>query len=175
MGDDPKITGGCYCGAIRYESTEPPTRSGMCHCRMCQRWTGAAAATGVQFDLRSLRFTAGEPAVFKSSPIFERYYCRDCGTAIMAQYVAREMGGPGHPYVYVGTLDHPEDVDGPHHHFGVESHLPKWLTLLDGVPTRRADVVENLQEAWSAVFRKTSAYRTPVPMPISPPSRSSSL
>ncbi len=34
------ITGGCMCGAVRYEATEPPQKVGYCHCRMCQKWTG---------------------------------------------------------------------------------------------------------------------------------------
>ncbi len=35
------ITGGCLCGAVRYESEEPPTDSNYCHCRICQRTSGA--------------------------------------------------------------------------------------------------------------------------------------
>ncbi len=31
------ITGGCMCGAVRYEATEPPQEVGYCHCRMCQK------------------------------------------------------------------------------------------------------------------------------------------
>ncbi len=33
------ITGGCLCGAVRYEPSEPPIRTTICHCRMCQKST----------------------------------------------------------------------------------------------------------------------------------------
>ena len=36
----PPITGGCLCGAVRYESTESPVNGGYCHCRMCQKASG---------------------------------------------------------------------------------------------------------------------------------------
>jgi hypothetical protein len=38
------ITGGCQCGAIRYELKQPPRRASICHCRMCQRATGSYVA-----------------------------------------------------------------------------------------------------------------------------------
>ncbi len=41
MSGGEKITDGCLCGAVRYESSEPPSDSNYCHCRMCQRTSGA--------------------------------------------------------------------------------------------------------------------------------------
>jgi hypothetical protein len=44
MDDNPEtVTGSCMCGAVRYESTEPPSTIGVCHCRMCQRSSGDEA------------------------------------------------------------------------------------------------------------------------------------
>ena len=106
------ITGGCSCGAIRYESTEPPVRSAMCHCRMCQRWIGAPAAMGVLFDLSTLRFTKGKPKTFMTSAIMERSFCGDCGSPIMSRHTVPPYG-PNSPHVAVGTLDHPEATEAP--------------------------------------------------------------
>ena len=142
-------TGGCYCGAIRYEATEPPVHVGMCHCRMCQRWTGLASAMGVFFSLESFRFTTGQPKTYMTSKILERSFCEDCGTSIGHRYVA---GPPaGSMAVYIGTLDHPEDQEGPRIHFGIENHLDKWAILGEGIPQLKADGDPRLAEAWSAV------------------------
>ena len=144
------ITGGCSCGAIRYESTEPPVRSAMCHCRMCQRWIGAPAAMGVLFDLSTLRFTKGKPKTFMTSAIMERSFCGDCGSPIMSRYTVPPYG-PNSPHVAVGTLDHPEATEAPSLHFGIESHLPQWLTLEEDVSQRRADTDPGVVEMFASV------------------------
>jgi hypothetical protein len=41
MSDKRTLTGGCLCGAIRYEAKGTPALSAICHCRMCQRASGA--------------------------------------------------------------------------------------------------------------------------------------
>jgi hypothetical protein len=37
------LTGGCLCGGVRYEVSEPLVVAGYCHCARCRRRTGAAA------------------------------------------------------------------------------------------------------------------------------------
>ena len=150
MTDEP-ITGGCFCGAIRYESTEPPVRVGMCHCRLCQKWFGAAAAMGVQFESDSFRFTKGEPKTFMTSAVLERRFCADCGTSILHRYVVEGPAGPNRPIVSIGTLDHPEDMPAPQYHFGIESHLDKWLILEEGAPQLPAEGDPRPAKAWEEV------------------------
>ncbi|WP_041548911.1 GFA family protein, partial [Chamaesiphon minutus] len=41
------FTGGCMCGAIRYECSAEPIAMGLCHCQDCQRATGSAFAAAV--------------------------------------------------------------------------------------------------------------------------------
>ncbi len=150
MSDQDRVTGGCYCGAIRYESTEEPTGRGMCHCRMCQRWIGVAAIMHVWFDLESFRFTKGKPKAYMTSAILERSFCPECGTSLMHRYVVPPHG-PDRVAVYIGTLDDPQAFEGPQYHFGIESHLQHWMILGDGVLQLQADGDSRLAEAWAAV------------------------
>ena len=150
MNEVTKVTGGCFCGAIRYESTEAPSGGGMCHCRMCQRWLGSAAAMGVWFDLATFEFTKGKPKTFMTSDILERSFCSECGTSLMHRYVVPPLG-PTRVAIYIGTLDHPEDLEGPQQHHGVETHLTNWMVLDPAVPQRRAEDNERLAATWANV------------------------
>ena len=53
------ITGGCYCGNIRYESTAPPLMMIKCHCRDCQHITGSPYAPAVVFPAAAFTLTKG--------------------------------------------------------------------------------------------------------------------
>ncbi len=59
------ITGGCLCGAVRYEASEPPHRVGYCHCQMCQKNTGSVVGVFAAFKEDEFRITRGDPKIFK--------------------------------------------------------------------------------------------------------------
>ena len=145
------ISGGCYCQEIRYESTKDPFHSGMCHCRMCQRWTGGPAAMGLFFERDHFKFTQGTPQTFMTSSILERQFCAKCGTPIGHRYVHGESTNV--QIAFIGTLDEPSRFDGPRHHFGIESHLPKWVILEDGVQQIRADTFPGIARAFEEAER----------------------
>jgi len=149
MTDEKPVTGGCYCGAIRYEARGEPVHIGMCHCRMCQKWTGLAAAMGIFYPLDSLRFTKGHPKTFMTSKILQRSFCGDCGTLIGHRYVAGAFKQA--MAIFIGTHDYPEDLAGPRAHYGVESHLKNWVQLDEDVPKLKAEGDPVLAEAWAAV------------------------
>ena len=150
--DGSKITGGCYCGAIRYESDDPPVEPGICHCRECQRWTGSAFLAVAGFPLTGFRYTKGSPKLNQSSSIVQRYFCPDCGSSLHCRYLVN-LGGdnaadnPDHVLVSVGTLDNPEVV-GLEYHCGVESQLP-WVHFDDDLPRMRSDEDPDLIRALS--------------------------
>lgn len=132
-------TGGCLCGAVRYESNASPGEdSGYRHCRMCQKAYGNGFSTLVQFASESFRPTRGEPVIFKSSNVGERGFCASCGAPVTMRYstLAESVR------VFVGTLDRPGDT-APclKAHFCVESEIP-WLTIRDDLPRLRADEEE---------------------------------
>ncbi len=55
------VTGGCLCGAIRYESTAPPNWVSYCHCRICQKAYGALFGLFAAFPEAAFRYTRGQP------------------------------------------------------------------------------------------------------------------
>ena len=138
------ITGGCMCGAVRYEATEPPQKVGYCHCRMCQKWTGNVFLTYAKFRSAAFRFTQGEPRFYKSSVVLERGFCANCGTQVCDHY----LKGSDHMFAFVGSLDHPEDWP-PDHHGGIESQMP-WLDIHDDLPRIRCRDSPTIVEAWAA-------------------------
>ena len=72
MAEQPEIwAGGCLCGAVTYESKEPPAKenSEYCHCRNCQKAYGNGFATFVGFPAETFRITRGEPVIYKSSNV----------------------------------------------------------------------------------------------------------
>lgn len=100
------ITGGCYCGAIRYESTGDIQGALQCHCRECQYITGGHPNAIVIVPASGFRFTKGEPASFTRSDLetpVTRLFCPTCGTGIGTRTPRR----PDSMIVKVGTLDDP--------------------------------------------------------------------
>ena len=147
------ITGGCLCGAVRYESSEPPIRTTICHCRMCQKSTGSAFMVAVGLSQTALRFTKGEPKLYRSSPIKDKGFCANCGSLLFDQYLTPTGNSdPDMIWAQVGTLDHPETVSIGSH-TGVESQLP-WVHFDDGLPRTRCDDVPVLVAAVAAADQK---------------------
>ncbi len=143
------ITGGCLCGAVRYESSEPPIRAGTCHCHMCQKSTGSAFMVMAGFPRTAFRITKGEPKLYRSSSIKDKSFCADCGSLLFDQFlVPTGSTGPDMIWVQVGTLDHPEAVSIGFH-TGVESQLP-WVHFDDGLPRYRCDENPSLAAAFAA-------------------------
>jgi adenylate cyclase len=142
------VTGGCLCGAIRYESSEPPFEAGICHCRTCQKSTGSAFEVIAGFYRTSFRFTNGEPKLFRSSSIMEKGFCPNCGSLLFDQYLVRTgKSNPDMVWIQLGTLDHPEAVS-INLHTGVESQLP-WVHFDDSLPRSRCDEAPNLAAAFA--------------------------
>ena len=103
------LTGACLCGAVRYTTSADPIRSGVCHCRDCQRFTGSAFGALVSVPKSSLTIT-GMMKTFSSpggsgQPI-QRHFCPECGSSIAEEAAA----APGLVILNIGTLDDPTSV-----------------------------------------------------------------
>jgi hypothetical protein len=81
------LTGGCNCGAVRFEITEPLLSARYCHCTRCQRRTGAAASANAAVLPGSFRVLQGEAALKAWAPPdgHEKWFCGECGSAIFTR------------------------------------------------------------------------------------------
>ncbi len=98
-------TGGCFCGAIRYEISDAPRASVNCHCTMCRRTSAAPFVSWLVVDKAHFRYTRGEPATLKSSTDGTRYFCTGCGTPV----VCINASHPEWVDVTLGSLDDPNE------------------------------------------------------------------
>ena len=122
-----RITGGCQCGAVRYALHEQPTNPHICHCRMCQKAFGSFFAPLTCLPVASFELTRGELAIFMSSDIGERGFCRNCGTPL----TIHDVDGPT-IWVSIGSLEERETVK-PAMQYGIEARL-SWFGELAGLP-----------------------------------------
>ena len=117
--------GGCLCGAVRYTLRSAPDWSAHCHCRSCQKATGAGFATWVGVKEENFEVSHGRLAIWVSSPGVQRGFCDQCGSSLT--YVGDRW--PGQVSVLAATLDEP-GIATPTAHVYVEHKLP-WVRLDD--------------------------------------------
>ncbi|MGX7703386.1 GFA family protein [Methylobacterium sp. Gmos1] len=121
------ISGGCRCGAVRYEAADEAWNVTVCHCVDCRRATGAPMVGWLTVRRESCRFSA-DPAWFRSSPRAERGFCPACGTPLA--YRADDL--PGEIDLTLASLDDPERFP-PRDHVWVSRRL-SWVALPPGLP-----------------------------------------
>lgn len=129
MAKDLILTGGCLCGAVRYEAKDPIEDAVHCHCTMCRRASGSVVVTWFSVPLGNFRYVRGKPDLYRSSSHGERRFCSRCG----AQLTFHTVHEPNLIEVTVGTLDHPEDVR-PDRHIWTSTRV-HWLKLDEHLPS----------------------------------------
>ena len=96
--------GRCHCGACVYDFDGAPTRASVCHCSDCSRCAGAHGVGWLAVPSGAFRLVEGQPAVYRSSPGAERWFCGTCGTGL---YYINEQMLPGIVDIQIATLDDP--------------------------------------------------------------------
>jgi hypothetical protein len=80
------FSGGCVCGAIRYEVTAEPIMMFNCHCRDCQRTTGSAFSPVVYVPAKTFKITKGTPRYYSTTSEMvghnKRGFCAECGSRL---------------------------------------------------------------------------------------------
>lgn len=129
--------GGCACGEVRYRLTRAPLFVNCCHCRSCQRETGAAFAHNALVETAHVECVRGAPQAVdtpsdsgKGQRIMR---CPACRVALWSHY-----GGAGAhlAFIRVGTLDEPARFP-PRIHIYTDSKQP-WVQLPPDVPATAA-------------------------------------
>ena len=85
----PSFTGGCACGAIRYECADEPMMMFHCHCRDCQRATGGPFTSVVAMPAAAFKLLQGSPRWYSTSSTaggkLDRGFCSDCGSPLFGR------------------------------------------------------------------------------------------
>jgi hypothetical protein len=106
------ITGGCHCGAIRYEVEGDALHHALCHCSDCRRHAGAPMVGWTMYPLGAVAVTKGEPKVYASSEHGRRHFCPECGTGL---FYVNAQALPGLIDVQSATCDDPEAIPAQVH------------------------------------------------------------
>jgi hypothetical protein len=101
------LTGGCECGAIRYECSAEPIMAGHCHCRSCQNASGTGHASHLMVPRAAMTIT-GDLRLYEraadSGNRVRRGFCPNCGASVYGE----SSGWPDVLTLLAGSLDDPE-------------------------------------------------------------------
>ena len=109
------LSGGCQCGAIRYELSRGPLELCVCHCTECRKQSASAFGISYIVPQTALRLTQGEPR-FWSRPTdtgntLDCVFCGECGTRLWHQ----RRGATDTLSIKGGSLDKPPDLSQATH------------------------------------------------------------
>ena len=125
--------GGCDCRAVRYRMTSAPMFVHCCHCRWCQRESGASFALNAMIEADRVVLLSGEPEVVltpsESGKGQRVSRCPVCRIAVWSTYAG---AGELIRFVRVGTLDDPDRLP-PDIHIYTASKQP-WVLLPPDTP-----------------------------------------
>jgi hypothetical protein len=127
------LTGGCLCGAVRYQTGPQILPATICHCRSCRLAAGANAVGLYTVEKNSIIFTRGRPVEYRSSPKVLRGFCGSCGTALTYW----EADFPTEFSLTIASLDDP-GLAVPADHTWM-AHAVAWDRPMDHLPQHPRD------------------------------------
>ncbi len=126
------LQGGCACGAIRYRCDGEPVLAAHCHCRDCQRSSGAAMATVFAVPKTAFHQLQGKTSTYDytgdSGQPVTRHFCPNCGAPLFTDVTVM----PDLMFVRAASLDQPASI-APTMHIYCDSAQP-WGDWQDGLP-----------------------------------------
>ncbi len=127
--------GGCACGRLRFRSAAGPVDTGHCHCRICQRTTGAPVLGYASFSVAAFAYTSETPSRYASSARGAREFCAAGGT----QIAFRRTAAAGTVDVNVGAMDEPGRYPAGRHIWcePAQSRGSRWPPACPGSPAAR--------------------------------------
>ena len=124
MANSVTFEGGCLCENVRYRISVEPIDAGYCHCRICQRSSGAPVLAWISVPVNEFSYLKEAPAVYASSPKAVREFCGQCGTQILFR-----KHGADEVDINLATLDDPEVIQ-PRIHTWTDSRI-SWFDTAD--------------------------------------------
>ena len=125
-------SGGCLCGAVRYQTRGEAARTVVCHCSFCQRCTGSAFAVWATFGKDEVELSGVLASYEHRSDESGRWirlnFCPRCGTTVTSTFEK----GPGEIAILAGTLDAIEWIRVDRHVWTRSKH--EWVSIPAGVP-----------------------------------------
>ena len=124
------LTASCLCGAVEFFFRKSPIDFNICHCRMCQKFHGAAFSPYVWFDAADFEITKGQgdEAIYASSAGADRSFCRTCGSSL--RYIYKE--NPQIIFVSAGIFNEALPMRPTHHIFVRDKCI--WHEITDNLP-----------------------------------------
>jgi len=98
-------SGGCFCGAVRFEVEGDPIHTSLCHCSDCRRSAGAPVVAWVAFRDDQLQVSQGEAKTINSSGNSFRSFCPDCGSGL---FFRNTEFLPGIVDIQIVAMDEPD-------------------------------------------------------------------
>ncbi len=128
--DGKTYSGGCMCGAVRYEASGEPFSVIHCHCHSCRKHNGGPVVTLAGFKADQVAFSGTGRKIYQSSPGVGRAFCGNCGTPLTWEGDGGELG----PIVefHISTFDDPDVLVPSSHSFHNERIA--WFDIADGLP-----------------------------------------
>lgn len=102
-----KLTGGCHCGAVRYEVDGEAITHALCHCTDCRRHAGAPMVGWTMYPEAAVKVTKGKTKTYASSTHGRRQFCPDCGTGL---FYSNAQILPGIVDIQSATYDDPNAI-----------------------------------------------------------------
>lgn len=131
---DAPMTGGCVCGAARFEARGQPYRVGLCHCLRCRKSHGAPFNAFAVFPRTAVSFLnsvgealdLGELGAFATSKEGRQHFCRICGSPMFHADV-----GVDEVEIFLGSLDEPNRLSPTYETF--TPRRERWIAELSGL------------------------------------------
>ena len=147
MTDCYPIEGGCSCGKVRYRMLAAPLVVHCCHCRWCQRESGASFALNAMIEADRVISLGDDPEIIatpsESGAGQQVARCPVCKVAVWSHYAG---SGPLTKFIRVGTLDNPDALSPDAHIFTASKQA--WVALSGDMPVY-AEFYEHRAEVWS--------------------------
>ena len=131
MNESTTLTGGCMCGAVRYQVTGDPFLVSHCHCLSCRKHNGGPVVTLAGFSSGQVEFEGDERKMYESSPGVGRAFCGKCGTPLTWEGDGGEELGLI-VELHLSTFDDPEALVPTGHAFYPERI--SWFDIADSLP-----------------------------------------